>query len=620
MNDYCACNPDDPACLPLWKSASATEGDRVVEGLASIDIRDEQDEIVHPDKLDFSYLTKKGKLNYDHGRDPADQLGTILDYKVGRVRDIVPAKYHNRVRKFLDNCGLWVKARLKRGLKKAEDVWTDLSSNPDEHGYGFSVQGRAQRSGQHVVAGTVTAVALTPSPVLAETFAVLAKALGTSYARQDQVGGQAAVREDLRDHIVSTTYRGSPYGDNPPGGYIGTADSIVGYRRVVGADDRVRREPVTRSVLLPRGEPVPAPVDAHSAKHALKSFLRFVRSLGPQRGNVLDGTMGYFQMMHGLDSTTARALSQYVREHSDTLFAKCFLSEPRKPLAPRTQRPSAPAPSRPRKLDARETKPEKRTNHHRGRPPQKGTARMNNTELLEKSLAELETGDAAPVELDVSEDMVTLNETIAKSLNSGDAAELRKGLRAAGNIVSDIVKRAGLAKSSTGQPARRRGQHRIEDASPEDRATLGRLLVKGFLSPAIGDQLLDGTIDAAEAIELVKAENGIGSELEREPTATEKRAWTIALRAKKVSTTLALAVDRNQITIPQALSVIGKKDIVNEWLAMLQTGTAEPMVVDAVHRGEMSITEAIDMVKRGQVVTGEPDRQVGRVAAMFRDI
>jgi hypothetical protein len=153
LEQLCACHPEDPACALLWKSTSAASDDRVIEGLASLDIRDHQGEIVHPDRLDLEYLLKKGKINWHHGSDPGDQIGTVTDYKVGKVRNIVPERYHWRLKPYLDNTGLWIRGRLKKGLKKAEDAWTDISSNPLDHGLGFSVQGKAERRNGHVIGG-----------------------------------------------------------------------------------------------------------------------------------------------------------------------------------------------------------------------------------------------------------------------------------------------------------------------------------------------------------------------------------------------------------------------------------------------------------------------------------
>src|SRR5262245_58830372 len=251
-DEYCTCHPDAPECAPLWKAAEATDEERLIEGLASLDIRDEQGDIVHPDKLDLTYLAKKGKINWHHGRDPADQIGVVTDYKVGRVRDVVPKKYHGRLRKRLDNVCLWITGRLKRGLKKAEDVWKDISNNPspDDHGLGFSVQGRATRENRHVVSGYVSAIALTHAPVLADTFVRrLEKALATSYQHSDQTGGMATVPEQLRRNLISTTFHG-PYGDSNlrDGFSVTTAGSS---RRLRGADGSVRMAAVPRTALMP---------------------------------------------------------------------------------------------------------------------------------------------------------------------------------------------------------------------------------------------------------------------------------------------------------------------------------------------------------------------------------
>ena len=329
LESFCRCNPDAPECLTLWKSHDASDDERKIEGLASLDIRDQQGEIVHPDKLDFEYLKKSGTINWHHGQDPGDNIGYVTDYEVGPVRDIVPKRFHDRVRKHLDRIGLYVRGRLKKGLKKANDAWLDMTSNPDDHGLGFSVHGSARREGIHVVAGKVTAIALTHMPVLTETFATLAKALGGGYARSNQTGAPAMIKEDLRPGMISTTFGSlSKYGANPDGGIIGVKETEVGSGKRVKRDDSIKQETTKRSVAMPAGRAVENQfVDAPAAAHALRAFLRYVRERGPQRGSVLDGSRDYFSTIHGLDSRTATALSKYVREHADELFRKAFVGD-----------------------------------------------------------------------------------------------------------------------------------------------------------------------------------------------------------------------------------------------------------------------------------------------------
>jgi hypothetical protein len=328
LAQHCACHPDDPVCAVLWKSTTSPDGERVIEGLASLDIRDNQGEIVHPDRLDLSYLLHKGKINWHHGSDPGDQIGVVTDYKVGKVRDIVPARYHWRLKKYLDNVGLWIKGKLKRGLQKAEDAWLDISNNPGDHGLGFSVQGRAQRENGHVIGGLINAAALTHAPVLVETFVEMQKALTTSYAHADQRGGMAIVPEHLGGRMVTRTFEG-PYGDeNLHDAY--SVDAVVGSRRLRSADGSLRRQPVTRRVMMPRGEDPGLKIpDVHMMSIMLRRFIKYLRQLGPIKGNVLDGSRTFFQM-HGLDARSARVLEIFIRENADKVFEKAFLDTPEK--------------------------------------------------------------------------------------------------------------------------------------------------------------------------------------------------------------------------------------------------------------------------------------------------
>jgi hypothetical protein len=172
----------------------------------------------------------------------------------------------------------------------------------------------------------VSAVALTHSPVLAETFVTLAKALATSYAHADQRGGMAVVPEHLRGRIPRSMIH-SPYGDeNLRDGY--QVDAVVGSQKLRNPDGTIRRAPITRSVTMPVGEDpgIPKP-DIQLAARLLSKFIEYLRGVGPQRGNVLEGTAGWF-MLHGLEPRAAKAVERYIHENADDVFKRAFLKAP----------------------------------------------------------------------------------------------------------------------------------------------------------------------------------------------------------------------------------------------------------------------------------------------------
>lgn len=142
------------------RAESIPEGtQRLIEGYASTPVRDMQGEMVEPLGLDLSYFAKHGRINWDHGKDPASIIGQPFNWRLSRK-------------------GLWLRALLYQGVSKADDAFNLFRAGAQ---LAWSVEGKVTERDRldptHILRAYVINVALTPNPVCQETFAVLAKSM-----------------------------------------------------------------------------------------------------------------------------------------------------------------------------------------------------------------------------------------------------------------------------------------------------------------------------------------------------------------------------------------------------------------------------------------------------------
>lgn len=145
-----------------------------IEGIISTQRRDQQDEVVMQDGVDWSYFLSKGFFNWEHEKGPENVLGEATAVEACTHKG-APA---TRVRGFL---------YLKK--PKAREIYetiTAMAHAESTRKIGFSVEGGVvQRQGKTVLKSRVMNVAITAHPVNADTIAEIArmaKAMGISDA------------------------------------------------------------------------------------------------------------------------------------------------------------------------------------------------------------------------------------------------------------------------------------------------------------------------------------------------------------------------------------------------------------------------------------------------------
>lgn len=148
---------------PLQKSEiGATDKKRYVQGIASTEDEDLQNEIVMQAGIDHTYFLKYGYINDDHKPGPEHKVGEPVECRSTKA-------------------GLWIKGFLYKGHERAEHWW-ELMKALEESGssrkIGFSIQGKIlRRAGKSILKCWLQDVAITASPVNTHTWAEIVKSL-----------------------------------------------------------------------------------------------------------------------------------------------------------------------------------------------------------------------------------------------------------------------------------------------------------------------------------------------------------------------------------------------------------------------------------------------------------
>lgn len=171
--------------MPLEKSL-ASDGRRVLQGIASTEDWDEQQEQVLQAGLDFQPLLSHGFINWDHQRGPRFIIGVPEEAKITER-------------------GLFVRGWLFSGHPEADAAWQlmetlEKAGNPRR--LGWSIEGSVtQRRGPIIVKAVVRHLALTHQPVNPHTFAELVKSFC-----QGQAMSTVQAKPLLREHLAGAGY------------------------------------------------------------------------------------------------------------------------------------------------------------------------------------------------------------------------------------------------------------------------------------------------------------------------------------------------------------------------------------------------------------------------------
>lgn len=175
----CSCGHCDVSFGFLAKSMEgASDTDRRVDGMASCEKSDLQDEEVFQKGIDFRPLIASGWLNWDHKSDPQHLIGKAIHAEIADIQS------HHVMRKSgLDGLGMYFLGKLvEPGLPAADAAWWHLQHPVEGRPLSFSLQGRSHErdrySPKRIMKCEVRHMALTHQPIQTASFAQMAKSMG----------------------------------------------------------------------------------------------------------------------------------------------------------------------------------------------------------------------------------------------------------------------------------------------------------------------------------------------------------------------------------------------------------------------------------------------------------
>lgn len=176
------------AYAPVLKAVGDDQGVRILEGIASDESVDLQDEVVPAEQLEksYDYLQDWGTVNLDHGN---DEIGEVME-----VRSIDAQEAANRFGVDLNGRGTYVKCKVfpldgnslaPDDLKRAHYL---INSGAR---LGFSMQGSAIRRPDGIQKVLASGLALTPQPVNPNAQARVVKSVSAAFdVRAEAQGGK----------------------------------------------------------------------------------------------------------------------------------------------------------------------------------------------------------------------------------------------------------------------------------------------------------------------------------------------------------------------------------------------------------------------------------------------
>ena len=172
----------DDGRLYLLKTAGSDARSYKFAGIASDESADDSEysESLLRNVLDLSYASKRGFVNWNHSREPEDQIGFLTKAVL-----IAPKE----VKKYADTLGVplretatvYVEGGFYKHVKKVEAILDIMTSvEPGEPGMpGLSVDGSSVRDAEthQMLKAIIRGVAVTPFPAQVNTFCMLKKSL-----------------------------------------------------------------------------------------------------------------------------------------------------------------------------------------------------------------------------------------------------------------------------------------------------------------------------------------------------------------------------------------------------------------------------------------------------------
>lgn len=206
-------SPTDDNVQPLFeglllKSFELTEGGEdkpwSFAGIASDESEDVEGDRILRKSIDLTYANQRGYVNWDHSREPADQIGYLTK------ATIVPPSQVKELRKAFpqisDSASVYIEGELYKHVPKAVEVFNIMKSCPEgTPGLGISLDGSVARDAKSggVVKAYVRGVALTAQPVQTRTLLKLNKSLQLYNQLNETVGLPSDITSSIASEVVT---------------------------------------------------------------------------------------------------------------------------------------------------------------------------------------------------------------------------------------------------------------------------------------------------------------------------------------------------------------------------------------------------------------------------------
>jgi hypothetical protein len=186
----------------LKSTQNGEDGSWRFAGIASDESTDVQGDAILKKSFDLSYAQERGYVNWDHSRQPEDQIGFLTKCQIVGPRQVGELRKSFPDLEISDTASIYVEGELYKHVPKAAHVQNLLKSTPDDHaGPGLSLDGSLARDKKNggIVKAYVRGVAITTQPVQPKTLLKLRKSLEA----MAEIEGMGGLPTDLPQAIAS---------------------------------------------------------------------------------------------------------------------------------------------------------------------------------------------------------------------------------------------------------------------------------------------------------------------------------------------------------------------------------------------------------------------------------
>lgn len=178
---------------------SVKEGDVwTFAGIASDEEADVDGDAILKKHLDLSYAKTRGYVNWDHSREPRDQIGFLTNTNliVGDMLKSLEQKFETQLS---STASVYVEGEFYKHMPRAVEVRDMLKSASPGRGPGLSLDGSIARdkSSGGIIKAFVRGVAFSPVPAQTRTLCALKKSLRDYSASLEEPNGLPATADNL---------------------------------------------------------------------------------------------------------------------------------------------------------------------------------------------------------------------------------------------------------------------------------------------------------------------------------------------------------------------------------------------------------------------------------------